>query len=64
MRAEACQGCQDLRASDNVCLRKGVPVSKIRGCSRCPAGRRFFRSKSGAEAFRVNVLGKRKESMK
>ena len=62
MRAEACKGCPQLDGAR--CVLKGKPLAKIRGCSRCPAGRRFFRSKSGAEAFRVNVLGKRKTEVR
>ena len=63
MRAEACKGCEHLDPS-GFCRKKSAALRRIKGCSQGPAGRRFFRSKSGAEAFRVNVLGKRKESMK
>jgi len=43
-----------------VCGRKGKPISKIKGCSLCPSGKKFFRPRSGKEAYRLNVLGKHK----
>lgn len=62
MRSEQCELCQHLCAG--VCERKGKPISKIKGCSLCPSGKKFFRSRSGKEAYRLNVLGKHKGETK
>ena len=59
MRLEHCEKCPHLRASDAVCERKGRPIAKIRGCSLSLAGKRFFRPKSGKEAYRLKFINRR-----
>ncbi len=59
MRLEHCEKCPHLRASDAVCERKGIPISKIRGCSLSSAGKRFFRPVSGKEAYRLKFINRR-----
>ncbi len=56
MKAAVCQKCEHHQGG--VCARNGKPISKIAGCSKSPGGKLFFRSRSGAEAFRVKVIGK------
>lgn len=58
MRLEQCESCPSFK--EGACVRTGAPVEKIKGCSLCPSGRRFFRPKSGKEGYRLNVLGKNK----
>lgn len=57
MKLETCAGCQHFNY--DTCELRGAPISKIRGCSKSPSGRKFFRSRSGKEAYRLNVLGKK-----
>ena len=59
MRLEQCEKCPHLRASDAVCGRKGIPISKIGGCSLSSVGKRFFRSVSGEEAYRLTFINRR-----
>lgn len=59
MRLEQCEKCPHLRASDAVCERKGIPISKIRGCSLSSSGKRFFRPVSGKEAYRLKFINRR-----
>ena len=59
MRLEQCEKCPHLRASDAVCERKGIPISKIRGCSLSSAGKRFFRPVSGKEWYRLKFINRR-----
>jgi hypothetical protein len=58
MKVEQCEKCPHL--TGEVCGRKGKPISKIKGCSLYPSGKKFFRSRGGKEAYRLNVLGKHK----
>jgi hypothetical protein len=57
MRAETCAGCPHL--AGGVCGLKAKRVAEIRGCSRSPAGRKFFRARSGVEAIRVKMNQKK-----
>ena len=59
MRLGQCEKCPHLRASDAVCGRKGIPISKIRGCSLCVTGRQFIRAKSGREAYRLKFINRK-----
>jgi len=59
MRLEQCEKCPHLRASDAMCGCKGIPISKIRGCSLSSVGKRFFRSVSGKEAYRLKFINRR-----
>lgn len=59
MRLEQCEKCPHLRASDAVCGRKGIPISKIRGCSLSSVGKRFFRPVSGEEAYRLKFINRK-----
>lgn len=60
MRSEQCEGCGHLRP-DGECAAKGRPIRKIRGCSRSATGKIFLSAKSGREAYRREVLGKRRK---
>jgi hypothetical protein len=65
VRSEACQNCGHFQADGaGICERKGVPISKISGCSLSLSGKQFFRPKSGKEGYRLNVLGKHKEEVR
>ena len=66
MRAENCQGCKHLWVAGGIpnCAKHRKPISKVRGCSHSSSGKMFFRARSGKEAFRVNVLGKKKGETK
>ena len=59
MRLEQCEKCPHLRASDAVCGRKGIPISKIRGCSLSSVGKQFFRPVSGEEAYRLKFINRK-----
>jgi hypothetical protein len=59
MRLEQCEKCPHLRASDAVCGRKGIPISKIRGCSLSSVGKQFFRAVSGEEAYRLKFINRK-----
>lgn len=59
MRIEQCEKCPYLRASDAVCGRKGIPISKIRGCSLSSAGKQFFRAVNGKEAYRLKFINRK-----
>ena len=59
MRLEQCEKCPHLRASDAVCGRKGIPVSKIGGCSLSSVGKQFFRAVSGKEAYRLKFINRK-----
>ena len=56
MRAEDCAACP-WRVEDR-CSRKDRECAKVKGCSRSPQGRKFFRARSGAEAFRMKLKPK------
>lgn len=58
MRAEQCEKCPHL--TGEMCERKGLLISRIKGCSLCSTSRMFFRARGGKEAYRLNVLGKHK----
>lgn len=60
MRSEQCANCPHLRPSDEVCERKGVPISQIKGCSLSPSGKKFFRARHGKEAIRLRMSDKTK----
>lgn len=62
MRAENCAKCPF--QNERMCIRLGKPIDKVRGCSLSASGKMFFRARSGKEAFRVNVLGKKKGETK
>lgn len=62
MRLENCQSCPHLSGAD--CMHHKKPIARIKGCSMCPGGRIFFRSRSGKEAFRLNVLNKKGKDTK
>ena len=65
MRAENCRGCAHFNAKlGDYCLLKLLPIDKVRGCSHSSSGKMFFRARSGKEAFRVNVLGKKQGETK
>ena len=59
MRLEQCEKCPHLRAPDAVCERKGIPISKIRGCSLSSVGKQFFRAVSGKEAYRLKFINRK-----
>lgn len=59
MRLEHCEKCPHLRASDAVCGRKGIPISKIGGCSLSSVGKRFSRPVSGKEAYRLKFINRK-----
>ena len=59
MRAEVCGKCPF--SNDEMCMRLGKKLAKVRGCSMSPGGRMFFRARSGAEAFRMNLKTKKEE---
>lgn len=63
MRAESCKDCPHF-SNGSDCVRLGKPISKVRGCSLCAGGKKFFRARHGKEAFRLNVLGKHKKGEK
>lgn len=59
MRIEICIKCP--MHKDGNCLKRGLPIKRVKGCSLSDSGKLFFRAKRGDEAFRLNVLSKRKE---
>lgn len=58
MRSENCELCTHLSAG--MCEYKKRPIAKIRGCSLCPSGKKFFRARNSKEAIRLRVSNKNK----
>lgn len=59
MQLESCIKCEHY--SHGVCVRKGKPIARIRGCSLSDSGKLFFKPRHGKEAFRLHVLKLKKE---
>ena len=59
MKREVCKSCEYL--TGDFCGRNDRPIRKIRGCSRSATGKIFLSAKSGREAYRREVLGKRRK---
>ena len=64
MRLEQCEKCAHFAPRNSSCGRNGKPIASIRGCAYSSSGQKFFRSRSGKEAYRLNVLGKNKGETK
>ena len=60
MRIETCNLCPHLSAG--ICEHRQKPISKIKGCSICPSGRKFFKARQGKEAVRLRIANRKGEN--
>jgi len=58
MQVSQCEKCPHRCVA--LCVRVGMPITKIKGCSLSPAGRKFFKARSGKEFIRLKLSDQKK----
>jgi len=60
MQVSQCEKCPHRCVA--LCVRVGVPIAKIKGCSLSPAGKKFFKARNPKEAIRLRISDRKGEN--